>query len=115
MMMDISQLSNFNMYINCNQILLLRFWDLMNTLETTASDNKGKHLHIHLNDVNTKHNAVMARNIVMWKIISAKDFNPNNDGDLAFLWDVWYNAEWMESTKKRFQIVLKDLPDGNLP
>lgn len=42
-------------------------------------------------------------------------FNPDKKEDLSFLWDVWYNAEWPEVTKKRFLVVLKDIFDGRLP
>jgi hypothetical protein len=49
------------------------------------------------------------------KIISAPDFNPEDDEDFAFLWDVWYNLEWPEVTRKRFQGILKDLLNGVFP
>ena len=51
----------------------------------------------------------------MVKIISDKDFNPSEKEDIDFLWDVCYNAEWPEVTKKKFQGVLKDLIDETLP
>ena len=57
----------------------------------------------------------MARNIVMLKILSASDFNPDDQEDLSFLWDVWYNAEWPEITRKRFKEALKQLLDGSMP
>lgn len=57
----------------------------------------------------------MARNILMLKIISARDFNPEKDEDLNFLWDIWYNATWPEITRKRFLGVLKDLVNEKLP
>lgn len=58
---------------------------------------------------------VMARNIIILKIISAHDFNPDNQEDISFLWDVWYNNEWPENTRQRFIKVLKDVSNGTLP
>lgn len=49
------------------------------------------------------------------KIISAPDFDTNNEDDVAFLWDLWYNAEWAEGTLKKFKSVLKELLDNVLP
>jgi hypothetical protein len=69
-------------------------------------------MQIHLNDLNP---SVVARNIIILKIISAPDFNPEDDEDFAFLWDVWYNLEWPEVTRKRFQGILKDLLNGVFP
>jgi len=69
-------------------------------------------MQIHLNDLNP---SVVARNITILKIISAPDFNPEDDEDFAFLWDVWYNLEWPEVTCKRFQGVLKYLLNDLYP
>ena len=69
-------------------------------------------MHIHLNDALP---AILARNIVVLKIISAQDFNPYDIDDFAFIWDVWYNAEWSEITQKRFLLVLNDLLNETLP
>lgn len=49
------------------------------------------------------------------KIISSQDFDTNNEDDVAFLWDLWYNAEWTEVTLKKFKSVLKELLDNALP
>ena len=51
----------------------------------------------------------------MLKIISAQDFNPDNQVDFAFLWDVWYNLNWPDVTRNRFAAILKDLLDKKLP
>lgn len=53
----------------------------------------------------------------MLKIVSSPAFNQDNEEDFAFLWDVWYNAEWPQSTKTRFQSILSDLltQDSPLP
>ena len=34
---------------------------------------------------------------------------------MAFLWNVWYNVEWPESTRAKFQHILKDLLDEKMP
>jgi hypothetical protein len=57
----------------------------------------------------------VARNILILKIISADGFDIQNEEDRSFLWDLWYNAEWPESTRKRFESFLKELLDNNLP
>ncbi len=76
------------------------------------ANNKKQKLYIHLNDWNP---SIIARNILMLKVISASDFDTNNEDDVAFLWDLWYNAEWAEVTLKKFQSVLKELLDNALP
>ncbi len=65
-----------------------------------------------MNDISP---AVVARNITILKIISAPDFNPDNKEDFAFVWDIWYNLEWPEITRKRFQQTMKDLLNDLLP
>ncbi len=47
--------------------------------------------------------------------MSASDFNPDNDEDFGFLWDVWYNMDWPEETRKRFLSVVKELTNEKLP
>ena len=84
--------------------------DLMNTLQSTLYEHTRK-LHIHLND---KDPSVIARNVLLLTIIS-QGFNPEKEEDIAFLWDVWYNLEWPETTLKRFQEVLKNLLNGEWP
>ena len=86
--------------------------DLRNALKTAGNRKNIENLDIHLNDVNP---SVVARNILILKIISADDFDIQNEEDISFLWDIWYNAEWPESTRKRFESVLKELLDNNLP
>jgi hypothetical protein len=85
--------------------------DLRNTFQATTAKNP-RNLEIHLNDF---HSSVLARNILILKIISANDFNPDHDEDFGFLWDVWYNTDWPETTRKRFLSVLKDLTAEILP
>ena len=83
----------------------------MNTLEASTT-NHLKNLYIHLND---KNSAVLARNILILKVISDEDFDTAKDDDIAFLWDLWYNLEWPESTEKRFTQTIKKLLAGALP
>ena len=83
-------------------------------LHTTAAidPKNGLYLDFHLNDINP---SVVARNILMLQIISAQDFDTDNEEDIAFMWDLWYNAQWPESSRRRFKIALKKLMDGMLP
>lgn len=84
---------------------------MKSTLETTSM--KGiQNLCIHLNNPDP---LVHARNVIMLKILSSSNFNPENQEDLGFLWDIWYNTQWPESSRKRFIKVLKDLLEDKLP
>ncbi|EFX73625.1 hypothetical protein DAPPUDRAFT_109720 [Daphnia pulex] len=93
------------------KVLLLGCDDLRNTFQATTSKNP-QNLEIHLNDLSP---SVLARNIIILKIVSASDFNPDNDEDFGFLWDVWYNMDWSEETRKRFLSVVKELTNEKLP
>ena len=92
------------------QILFLGSGDLRNAL--VAAGKNLNSIHIHLNDLNP---SIVARNILILKVISAPDFDTKNKEDIAFLWDLWYNAEWPISTRDRFKLVLKKLLDNELP
>ena len=94
------------------QVLFLGSGDLRNALKTAGNRKNIANLDIHLNDLNP---SVVARNILILKIISADGFDIQNEEDRSFLWDLWYNAEWPESTRKRFESFLKELLDNNLP
>ncbi|EFX73684.1 hypothetical protein DAPPUDRAFT_307653 [Daphnia pulex] len=99
------------------KVLLLGCGDLRNTFQATTSNNPKKELHppnleIHLNDLSP---SVLARSIIILKIVSAHDFNPDNDEDFGFLWDVWYNVDWPEETRKRFLSIVKELTNEQLP
>ena len=63
-------------------------------------------LHIHLNDNNSNSGSVNARNILLTHILSTEDFDPENEKDVQYLWDVWYSFQWNETTTTRF---LKDI------
>ncbi|XP_046654290.1 uncharacterized protein LOC124345853 [Daphnia pulicaria] len=101
----------FNPCRSSLKVLFLGSGDLRNALQV-ARNESFEGLQIHLNDYNP---SVVARNITILKIISAPDFNPEDGEDFAFLWDVWYNLEWPEVTRKRFQGVLKDLLNDSFP
>ena len=92
-----------NKYIICCliQILFLGSGDLRNVLHTIglSCSTKLEDLHIHLND---NHSSVIARNILILHIITASDFNPNDQNDLEYVWNVWYSTQWDASTVKRF-------------
>ena len=85
------------------QVLFLGCGDVMKTLEVSTTKHL-KNVHIHLND---KNSLVLARNILILKVISDEDFDTAKDDDIAFLWDLWYNLEWPESTEKRFMKAVK--------
>ena len=89
-------------------MLFLGCVDLRGALQAAidTEHKKPKTLHIHLNDINP---SVLAQNILLLKIISEPDFNPNCEQDIDFLWNVWYNVEWPETTRARFQLILNHL------
>ena len=83
-------------------------------LKTIASKNRedDRLLSIYLNHpcpVN------FARNVLILKVISATGFNANNAADLSYLWDLWYNAEWPETTLGRFKKDVEELIEKGLP
>ncbi len=83
------------------QVLFLGFYDLRNVLFTIASEvNSGVDLlTIHLNHPCP---LSLARNALILKVISAPNFNVDDAIDLNYLWDVWYNFEWPQTTLDRF-------------
>lgn len=85
--------------------------DLRNILKTVSAGNV-EHFQFHLNCSSP---LVLARNMLILKIITSQDFDTKNDEDVAFLWDVWYNMDWPEQTQHRFKLVLRDLLDNDLP
>lgn len=60
-------------------------------------------MNIHLNDV---YPPVMARNVLLLKVISSPEFDEG--AGIDYVWDIWYNSEWPETTK---QIVCKHLDE----
>ena len=94
------------------KFLFLGCGDLRSPLATAIGAKKNQYLHIHINDNNL---VVIARNILILKIMSTPEFNPNKKADLDYLWHLWYDATWPESTLKRFMQDIKDLLDQPLP
>ena len=95
------------------KLLFLGCGDLMNPLTTaTGSCKKIKNLQIHINDGSLP---VIARNILVLKIVSSNKFSPENVRDMEYLWDIWYNRSWLDSTLKRFVEDIKSLLDQPLP
>lgn len=94
--------------------------DLRNPLTTLSAGggikNQGgqyfQNLNIHINDTSL---AVIARNILILKIISCPNFDLSNDNDMDYVWDIWYNATFTLSTTKRFTEDVKSLLDNPLP
>ena len=71
-----------------------------------------QNLNLHLNDASLP---VIARNVLIMKIISCPKFDPNNDDDMAYVWDIWYNATFSRSTAKRFLEDVTSLMGNPLP
>ena len=86
--------------------------DLRSPLITAINLNHNQYLHIHINNSNL---LIIARSILILKIISSLDFDPSNAADMGYLWNVWYNATWPETTLKRFMQDIKELLDQPLP
>ena len=85
--------------------------DIYNALCTGAFHSGSNSLDIHLNDVSS---LCMARNALLLKVCSAPEFDPNDPNDLNYLWNIWYNAEWPESTRQRFIKVAKEIVTDNI-
>ena len=84
----------------------------MNPLTTAIGTGPNQYLHIHINDSSLP---IIARNILILKVISKQNFAPENIVDIGYVWDLWYHATWSESTKKRFVKDIKDLLNKPLP
>ncbi len=93
--------------------------DLRNPLATSAvvrgknrAGQLNQNLNLHLNDASLP---VIARNVLLVKIISSPEFEPNNDDNMGYVWDIWYNATFSRSTAKRFAEDVRSLIDNPLP
>ena len=94
-------------------MLFLGCGDLRNSLTTAiGTSNPNQYLHIHINDENL---LIIARNILIIKIISSAKFDPSKEADLKYVWNLWYDATWSETTLKRFIEDTKDLLSQPLP
>ena len=93
-------------------MLFLGCGDPTSSLTTVAACNPDLKLNIHINDISLP---IIARNILILKIVFDEKFDANNPGDLNYLWDVWYNATWSEETLHRFVKDVTSLIDDPLP
>ena len=54
----------------------------------------------------------VARDILLAFTMLSDDFNPADQADMKYLWDVWFSVQWSESTRKRFVKDVKQLWEG---
>ena len=94
------------------QVLFLGGGDLRNLLFTSIGCEGNRDLQIHVNDTNL---TIIGRNILLLKIILSERFDPNKQGDVNYIFNIWYNATWPESTATRFLEDVKSLLDDPLP
>ena len=69
-------------------------------------------------ELNIVHNSPLklARNILLLKIFTRADFNPEDESNLAYLWDVWYRCVWTDKQTRLHLIEdLKQLINGDVP
>jgi len=83
---------------------------LKNALWTAAQQTEAyKKLNLHMcvySDVQ------VARDLLVAYIMLSNDFNPANSTDMKYLWDIWFSAQWNESTRKRFVKDVTQLAEG---
>ena len=53
----------------------------------------------------------VARDLLVAYIMLSNDFNPANPTDMKYLWDVWFSAQWNESTRKRVAENISKFPN----
>ena len=86
---------------------------MRNALTTIASKvDDGCYLTIHLNHTSL---LTFARNVAILKVISVPLFNVDNVDDLSYLWDLWYNASWPQTTLARFVKDVESLVEEGIP
>ena len=93
-------------------MLFLGCGDLRNPLTTAIGAKHNQYLHIHINDNSL---LIIARNILIVKIISSPEFNPSKEADMDYVWHLWYDATWPESTLKRFIKDVEEILNQPLP
>ena len=79
---------------------------------TATNGPQSKALELHVNDASP---SIIARHTLILKVISSSNFDPEKEEDLGYLWNVWYDATWPESTLKRFTQDIKNLLNEPLP
>ena len=105
-------MDRFNNLFCWLQVLFLGCGDLMDPLTTAVGAAHNLNMSIHINDNSL---VIIARNILTLKIITSQQFSPESGEDMGYVWDLWYNAAWPESTCKRFKEDVKGLLDNPLP
>ncbi len=93
------------------QVLFLNCQDLRNVLQTVGfkkEKSASPFLSIHLNHPSP---LSLARNILIFQVISSATFDVDNKEDISYLWDLWYNLQWTKSTCTRFEKDVKSLMD----
>ena len=101
---DCKFLDLLNLYLLSSQVLFFGCGDMKSALYTASLRSPAfPGLQIHMNDIC---GSIIARNILIAHIITSHDFDPKNQKDLQYLWDVWYTTQWDDVTSKRF---LKDV------
>ena len=85
---------------------------MSNVLRTITTKAANQSLNIHLN-----HSCplVLARNVLILKIISSSDFSIDSKEDMDYVWDLWYNFQWPKSTLLRFREDVQSLIKQGLP
>ena len=95
------------------KVLFLGCGDLMSPLATVVhSNSRSQNLEMNLNNSCP---ATTARNIFILKTICSSNFDPNDEENLNYIWDVMNNSTWPESTYKKFTEDVKSLRDSPLP
>ena len=94
------------------QLLFLGCGDLKSPLTTAIGISQNQYLHIHINDVSL---LIIARNILILKITSSSEFDPNKKADMDYVWHLWYDTIWPQSTLERFMQDTKELLDQPFP
>lgn len=81
---------------------------MRNVLQTVGSKASSaiQQLNIHLNQCCP---LSFARNILILEVISSPSFDTNNAEDINYLWDLWYNLHWPESTFLQFKKDVENL------
>ena len=90
--------------------------DLRNALAAAGAKGRGgqycQKLNLHINDNSLP---IIARNVIIVKIISCPKFDANKDDDMGYVWDIWYNTSFPQSTVKRFTEDVRSLIESPLP
>lgn len=85
--------------------------DLPFALNTSSLNTQHKVESITLTDEST---LVFSRNVFLARVICCEAFDPSNQNDIEYLWDICYNMEWPEKTLKRFLQDLQTFDEKSL-